>query len=121
MRKSTQIRAGVSRSRVKTAAEVIVKIRRERRRYALTPEGVTLAKERLFTFRVSAVAAEVAAGGVLELAFALRALADERGHLIVDVVGDLDRLHFAQLPLGRGQVLEATVDDEEAFRNGLLG
>src|SRR5689334_10871096 len=78
-------------------------------------------ENRLLTFAIPAVAAEVAAAGVLELAVAFGADADHVGH---DGAGDgfLGVVLFARDGAGGvGEILDAAHRDHDALRNRLFG
>ena len=49
---------------------------------------------------------------MFELALAFRAFADERGHFVIDLVGDLGRFQLADLAFGSREILQTPVDDE---------
>ena len=61
------------------------------------------------TFRITAVAAEVAAGGVFELAFAFGAFADEASHRRLRLEIDRARRHFADLAARFGKIFQTPV------------
>ena len=87
--------------------------------YALTYVRASALARDLFAFRISAVAAEVTAGGVFELASAFGALADQVRHLRLSGLGLGDGGFRG--PERFGLIVEASIYKQKTFGHGLFG